>query len=120
MPTLSLLASIMNSQILYLRLLGYVVPYWHRFALVILAIVVMAITDPILAALIQPLLDGGFVDKDPLTMKLMPLLLMLLVLIKGIAMLASQVGMTWVASQLVMDLRTTMFEKILTLPASAF
>ncbi len=110
----------MNSQILYLRLLGYVVPYWHRFALVILAIVVMAITDPILAALIQPLLDGGFVDKDPLTMKLMPLLLMLLVLVKGIAMLASQVGMTWVASQLVMDLRTAMFEKILTLPASAF
>ncbi len=56
----------MNSKALYLRLLRYVVPYWRVFALAILAIIVMAITDPILAALIQPLLDGGFVEKDEL------------------------------------------------------
>jgi subfamily B ATP-binding cassette protein MsbA len=95
-------------------------PYWHIFILVILAIIIMAVTDPVLAALIQPLLDGGFVNKDPATIQAMPLLLMLLVLIKGLAMLASQVGMTWVASRLVMDLRTGLFDKILTLPAAAF
>lgn len=110
----------MQSKILYFRLLSYVMPYWHIFILVILAIIIMAITDPVLAALIQPLLDGGFVNKDPATIQAMPLLLMLLVLIKGLAMLASQVGMTWVASRLVMDLRTGLFDKILTLPATAF
>ncbi len=110
----------MQSQTLYLRLLSYVVPYWSRFAWVIFAIIIMAITDPVLAALIQPLLDGGFVNKDPATIQAMPFLLMLLVLIKGLAMLASQVGMTWVASRLVMDLRTDLFRKILTLPATAF
>jgi subfamily B ATP-binding cassette protein MsbA len=95
-------------------------PYWRIFILVILAIIIMAVTDPVLAALIQPLLDGGFVNKDPETIQIMPLLLMLLVLIKGLAMLASQVGMTWIASRLVMDLRTGLFGKILTLPATAF
>jgi len=110
----------MQSQTLYLRLLSYIIPYWSRFAWVILAIIIMAITDPVLAALIQPLLDGGFVNKDPATIQAMPFLLMLLVLIKGLAMLASQVGMTWVASRLVMDLRTDLFRKILTLPATAF
>ena len=110
----------MQSKTLYLRLLSYVMPYWHIFTLVILAIIIMAVTDPVLAALIQPLLDGGFVNKDPETIQIMPLLLMLLVLIKGLAMLASQVGMTWIASRLVMDLRTGLFGKILTLPATAF
>jgi subfamily B ATP-binding cassette protein MsbA len=110
----------MNSKALYFRLLRYIVPYWRVFALVILAIVIMAITDPILAAMIEPLLDGGFVKKDPVTMKLMPIFLMILILVKGLAMLASTVGMTWVASHLVMDLRTAMFSKILTLPTSEF
>jgi ATP-binding cassette, subfamily B, bacterial MsbA len=109
-----------NSKALYLRLLRYVVPYWRVFALAILAIVIMAITDPVLAALIQPLLDGGFVEKDPTMMKLMPIFLVTLILIKGVAMLASTVGMTWVASRLVMDLRAAMFHKILTLPTSEF
>ncbi|OAD21455.1 Lipid A export ATP-binding/permease protein MsbA, partial [Candidatus Thiomargarita nelsonii] len=110
----------MNSKALYLRLLGYVAPYWRVFALAVLAIIVMAMTDPILAALIQPLLDGGFVDKDPVMMKWMPIYLIILFSIKGLSMLASNVGMTWVASRLVMDLRVAMFSKILTLPTSEF
>ena len=113
-------ASQVNSKTLYLRLLNYVVPYWRIFALAIFAIVVMAVTDPILAALIQPLLDGGFVDKDPTMMKLMPIFLILLILVKGLAMLASTIGMTWIASRLVTDLRIEMFNKILTLPTSEF
>jgi len=110
----------MNSKALYLRLLSYVAPYWRVFALAVLAIIVMALTDPILAALIQPLLDGGFVDKDPTMMKWMPIYLIILFSIKGLSMLASNVGMTWVASRLVMDLRVAMFSKILTLPTSEF
>lgn len=110
----------MNSKILYLRLLHYLIPYWHIFALAIVAIITMAITDPALAALIRPLLDGGFVAKDPHTIQLIPLLLMALVTIKGIALWISSVGMTWVASRLVMDLRLAMFSKILTLPTVEF
>lgn len=108
----------MNSKRLYLRLLRYLIPYWHLFALALSAIVVIAMTDPALAALIKPLLDGGFVDKDPLMMQWMPLLLMGLMLIKGIAMLTSTVGMTSVAARLVKDLRAAMFDKILTLPTT--
>ena len=110
----------MNGKRLYLRLLHYVTPYWRIFVLVILAIVVMAMTDPALAALIQPLLDGGFVSKDAATMKLMPFLLMSLVFVKGITMLASSAGMTWIAGRVVTDLRMEMFDKILTLPTQDF
>ena len=113
-------SKLMNTKVLYLRLLRYVIPYWRIFGLAIFAIIIIAISDPVLAALIQPLLDGGFVEKDPTTMKLMPIFLVILILVKGIAMLGSTVGMTWIASRLVMDLRTGMFQKILNLPTSEF
>ncbi|MCK5718229.1 MAG: lipid ABC transporter permease/ATP-binding protein, partial [Thiomargarita sp.] len=110
----------MNSHTLYFRLLRYMTPYGHIFALAIIAIIILAVCDPLLAALIQPLLDGGFVEKDPVIMRWMPILLMILFIIKGLATLGSTVGMTWIASRLVMDLRADMFRKILELPTPVF
>ena len=49
---------------LYLRLLQHVRPYWRVFALGILGIVIVAATEPALPALLKPLLDGVFVEKD--------------------------------------------------------
>lgn len=105
---------------LYQRLLNHVVPYWKIFALAIVATLILAITDPILAALIQPLLDEGFVAKNSETIRQMPLILLGLVIIKGLSLIGSQVGMTWVAARLVSDLRQQMFQKLLTLPTSVF
>jgi len=110
----------MNSKTLYFRLLRYVLPYWRIFGLTIFAMVVMAITEPALPALLKPLLDDGFIAKDRQMIQLLPILLMGIIFIKGIAMLASTVGMTWIASRLVMDLRMAMFTKILTLPTTEF
>ena len=47
---------------LYLRLLSHVLPYWQVFALGIVAMVVLACTQPALAALLKPAFDGSFVD----------------------------------------------------------
>lgn len=108
----------MNSKSLYFRLLRYVIPHWRMFALAIFAMILLALTEPLLPALLKPLLDNGFVEKDPYFIQLVPLLLIILVIIRGIATLISSVGITWVASRLVMDLRTAMFAKILTLPTT--
>lgn len=110
----------MNSKTLYLRLLRYVRPYWKIFALSIFAMVIVAMTEPALPALLQPLLDVGFVEKNGDFMRWMPAILMGLIMVKGLATLASGVGITWIASRLVMDLRVAMFDKILTLPTTEF
>jgi len=110
-----------NSQShLYLRLLQYVRPYWRAFTGVILAMVLTALTEPVLPALLQPLLDGGFVDKDPQIIQMMPVWLILLALVRGAATFVSQVGLTWVASRVVLDLRRAMFTRLLSLPTSRF
>jgi len=110
----------MNSRSLYLRLLRYVKPYWRVFSLAIFAMIIMALTEPALPALLKPLLDGAFVEKDSTLMQWIPILLMLVIFLKGIAMFVSSVSMTWIASRLVMDLRAEMFDKILTLPTKEF
>ena len=49
---------------LYLRLLRYVRPYWVPFALSIVGMAVLALTEPAFPALLQPLLDGSFAHKE--------------------------------------------------------
>ena len=110
----------MNSQALYQRLLGYVHPYRGMFALSILATVLFAATEPAMPALMKPLLDETFIARDPGAMIRLPLLLIALFLVRGVAGFAGDTAMQWVATRVVMDLRTAMFNRLLTLPVHYF
>ncbi len=105
---------------LYKRLLRYVVPYWRTFMIAIISMLVFAASDPALAALMQPILDGAFVEKDPATIKWIPLLLVVLFTIRGFASYASGVALHWVSNKVVMDLRQEMFARMLSLPSDYY
>ena len=62
----------MTSAELYLRLLKYVAPYWRIFALSLVGMVVVGLTEIALPAMMKPLLDGTFVYKDVTLMRWMP------------------------------------------------
>ena len=102
---------------LYTRLLRYVVPYWKVFLLAIVSIMVLAATEPAIPALMKPLLDGSFIKKDPDTIRLMPVLLILLFLVRGVSNYISSVSLSWVSGKVIKDLRTDMFSRLLTLPS---
>ena len=104
----------MNSQELYFRLLRYVQPYRRIFALSLLGTVIAAATEPLIPALIQPLLDGSFVAKDPHFIRLMPVLLVAVFVIRGVAGFTSSVAMEWVAHRVVMALREALIARLLT------
>lgn len=101
---------------LYTRLLGYVKPYWRVFSLSVLAMMVVAATEPALPALAKPLLDASFVDKDPTMMRWIPIALIGVFLIRGLASFGGDVAMHWVAQKVVMDLRNSMFARLIRLP----
>ena len=109
-----------DSKALYLRLLGYVKPYWRMFALSLVALVLTAATEPLLPALFKPLLDQGFVAKDQDFIRWIPILLLALFLVRGVTSFVSTYCMAWVGSRLVMDLRGAMFDKLMTLPTRYF
>jgi len=105
---------------LYRRLLNYVKPYRVRFGWVIVAMMISAATEPLIPALLKPLLDEGFVAKDPAIIQSLPIWLILLATLRGLSTFASQVGLTWVATRVVFDLRRDMFARLLTLPTARF
>lgn len=101
---------------LYLRLLRHIRPYWKMFAGALLAMAVTAAAEPAIPALFKPLLDGSFVKKDPDMIRLIPLVMIALFVVRGLADFAATYGMNWVGSRLVMDLRTAMFRKLVAMP----
>jgi subfamily B ATP-binding cassette protein MsbA len=106
----------LTSSQLYLRLLGYVKPYWRTFAISILGMAVTAATEPLLPALLKPLLDGTFVNKDDTVIRLAPLLILVIFFVRGVASFVGSYAIGWVGNKVVMDLRQAMFNKLLTLP----
>jgi subfamily B ATP-binding cassette protein MsbA len=106
----------LTSSQLYLRLLGYVKPYWRVFAISILGTAITAATEPLLPALLKPLLDGTFVHKDNTIMQLAPLFILVIFFVRGVASFVAAYAIGWVGNKVVMDLRDEMFHKLLTLP----
>lgn len=110
----------MTSTELYVRLLRYVAPYWRIFAIALLGMVIVALTEPALPALLQPLLDGTFVNRDETLVRWMPLYILGLIMVRGGAEYMGAYSINWVGNRLVMDLRTAMFDKLLALPAAYY
>ena len=106
----------MTSSQLYLRLLGYVKPYWRAFTASLLGMVVVAATEPLVPALMKPMLDGTFVHKDQAMMRMVPVVIIVIFLVRGLATFIGTYAINWVGNKLVMDLRDAMFRKLLTLP----
>jgi subfamily B ATP-binding cassette protein MsbA len=110
----------LTSTQLYLRLLGYVKPYWRTFAISILGMAVTAATEPLLPALLKPMLDGTFIHKDDTVIHLAPLIIVVIFFVRGVASFVGTYAIGWVGNKVVMDLRAAMFQKLLTLPTNYY
>ncbi len=104
----------------YRRLFAYVRPYWLAFAVSVLAMALLAATATGFAAVMRPLLDGSFVAKDPATIRLVPLLVVGLFVVRASAGFISDYCIHWVGRHVVGDVRRAMFEQLLRLPASFY
>ncbi len=111
---------ITDGAVIYRRLLVYVIPYKWVFGVAIFGMILIAATETGLAALMKPLLDGGFVDKDPEWIKLLPLLFIGLALLRGLGTFIATFLMAWIGRRVVKELRKEMFSHILKLPASFY
>ena len=105
---------------LYLRLLKYTFKYKIVFIVAVLAMAMFAVTDTAFAALIKPLLDGSFVNKDPETIRLFPFVLMGLFLLRGISGFISTYGIAWVGRNIIKTIRQEMFEKLVHMPTKTY
>ncbi|QID16668.1 lipid A export permease/ATP-binding protein MsbA [Nitrogeniibacter mangrovi] len=104
---------------LYRRLLGSIVPYRKVVVISILAMVVTASLEPVLPALLKPLVDESLIQKNQTAQWRVPLLIMVAFIAKGIADYVASVSSQWVAQRAITDLRQRVFQHQLHLPLSA-
>jgi len=101
---------------LYLRLLGSVRPYWRVFAISIVTMALAAATEPVLPALMKPLLDGSFVERNQTHPYLVPVAIIGIFFVRGALGFLSSYTLAWVSNKVVLDLRNAMFARLLVLP----
>ena len=104
----------------YRRLLQYSAPHWKVFLVAVLGMVLFAAVDPAFIRLIQPMIDGSFVERDPEVMRLVPFAILGLFILRGVAGFVSSYGMAWVSQRVVLELRAEVFEQMLRLPVAHY
>jgi ATP-binding cassette, subfamily B, bacterial MsbA len=105
---------------LYRRLLGYVKPYRRVFFFAIIGMIIVAATQPGMPYLIKGITDQGFIAKDSDYIRMIPIYLILLFVIRGTATFASQYGIYWVGRRIIFDIRREMFQRLIHLPTAFF
>ena len=109
-----------SNRVLYTRLLSYVMPYKKAFALAVLAMVAVALTEPLFPAIMKYLLDNGFKTQDPRMVWLIPAGMVALFLVRGVFTFCTSYLMHWISNHLVSDIRRELFAKILVLPTQTY
>lgn len=104
----------------YQRLLRESFQHWPYLLLAIIGMGLTAATQPAMAALMKPLLNGGFVKHDIHTITWIPLALVGLYFVRGVAGYIATYFMAFVGTRIVMDLRARMFDRLLHMPVTFF
>ncbi len=104
----------------YRRLIGYVRPYWPFWLLALVGMVFDAAASGAFVRLIKPMLDDLFVARDAEVIFWMPIALVVLFVLRGIATFAGDYGMARIGRSVVRDLRNLVFGKYQRLPAAYF
>lgn len=109
-----------DATVVYRRLLKYSLPYWKIFILAIIGMIIYAATEVSFAQILEPMMDGGFVEKDPDSIFWVPFILVLIFAVRVIGTFLSEYGMAMIARSVIRDLRAKIFDKITVLPTSYF
>ncbi|MDC1208738.1 ABC transporter transmembrane domain-containing protein [Litorivicinus sp.] len=101
---------------IYGRLIREALPYWKTAALAMLAMMATAAMEPLLPALMAPLIDESLIDKDPRALIRIPLLIVAVFVFKGLTEYIGSVASQYVANRTVADIRSEVFSVQLDLP----
>ena len=104
----------------YRRLLAYAKPYRLFLAAAFVGMVVEASSAGLFAKLMEPIVNETFVARDPGVRWTLPLMILGLFLMRGMATFVTDYGMARVGRSVVRDLRIAVLSKFLRLPSSRF
>lgn len=103
---------------LYFRLLKFARPYWRVVVVLLAAVSIGAAMEPLMPALMKPLVDESLIAKDATSLWAVPLLLVLVVTIRGCADYVVTYSSQYLSQRVVEDFRQALFAIQMDLPLS--
>ena len=101
---------------LYRNLYPYMSKLLGYFFISIFAMIAVGIAGPWFAALLKPIIDNGFVDKNIEAMKWVPLEIIGLFILRGIANYINEYTSAYISNIMVQNIQRDLFAKMMMLP----
>jgi ATP-binding cassette, subfamily B, bacterial MsbA len=114
------LPQIHNAKALFLRIFSYAWQYKYVFLVTILATAVLSLSNTAFLAMIKKVTDEGFMRQSAEQVFILPLMLFVLMTVRGIAGFVSMYSMRWIARRVVEKLRRQAFGRLMHMPVSFF
>lgn len=104
----------------YRRLLGLAAPYRAVLSIALVAMLIEATAGAAFVKLMEPVVDETFIRTDSQLAVMLPLVIVGLFVLRGIAGYIADMGMAKAARSIARDMRTGVFAKYLHMPGLAF
>ena len=105
---------------LYRRLFSLVTPHWRRLAVAMACMLGVAACTAASAYLVKPVLDDIFINKKAGMLKILPLVVLLLFLVKGLCEWGHVYFMSYVGQRVVSQVRQQLYDHLQILSLSFF
>ncbi|TOH58757.1 lipid ABC transporter permease/ATP-binding protein [Vibrio parahaemolyticus] len=102
------------------RLWQFIRLYKAGLIVAVIALVINAISDTYMISLLKPLLDEGFGNADSDFLRTLPLIIFVMMFIRGTSGFVSTYCLSWVSGNVVMLVRRMVFNHFMHMPVSYF
>lgn len=102
------------------RLWPVIAPFKPGLIAAAIALIINAASDAYMLSLLKPLLDQGFGQADRSVLLWMPVIVLLLMLLRGITSYVSGYCIAWVSGKVVMTMRRNLFNHMMGMPVAFF
>ncbi|RLA96927.1 MAG: lipid A export permease/ATP-binding protein MsbA [Deltaproteobacteria bacterium] len=94
------------------RILNLVKPYWFRMSIAIVLMAIVGSLSGLTAYLVKPVMDGIFVKKNVMMLKILPLIVLAVFLVRSLCDWGQRYQMRYVGLKIISDLRQKLYDHI--------
>lgn len=109
-----------DSKAIYLRLLKSLKPYYPIFTMGVFATIIESLSEAGFISLIKPIIDKGFIARDLAFIHLLPFIVIIIFILRGIFSFLSSYYVNKVGRRVITDFRQQIFDHLLKMPAAFY
>lgn len=102
------------------RLWAFIRFYKTGLIVAVIALIINAAVDTYMISLLKPLLDEGFGDVESNFLRILPLIILGMMMLRGLSGFISSYCLSWVSGNVVMLMRRKVFSQFMHMPVSFF